>query len=154
MNVSKTDARPNPKTRVLDASLDATPSPMKKREELALRKRLRAARVRADKKVARGELVESDVRDEIAKVEEALRAAQKAYVKGVLRDSLAFAGAKMTRRVVGIAHVADLESIADPDVRAKCELAALACGRRLILEAYELSIDDVAAAAESLRAKF
>ena len=86
--------------------------------------------------------------------EEALRAAQKAYVKGVLRDSLAFAGAKMTRRVVGIAHVADLESIADPDVRAKCELAALACGRRLILEADELSIDDVAAAAESLRAKF
>jgi 5-methylthioribose kinase len=55
---------------------------------------------------------------------------------------------------VGIAHVADLESIADPDVRAKCELAALACGRRLILEADELSIDDVAAAAESLRAKF
>jgi hypothetical protein len=39
-------------------------------------------------------------------------------------------------------------------VRAKCELAALACGRRLILEADELSIDDVAAAAESLRAKF
>ena len=84
--------------------------------------------------------------------EDALRAVQKAYVKGVLRDSLAFAGAKMTRRIVGIAHVADLESIGDPDVRAKCELAALACARRLILEADELSIDDVAAVAESLRA--
>ena len=86
--------------------------------------------------------------------EDALRAAQKAYLKSVLRDSLAFAGAKMTRRIVGIAHVADLESIADPDVRSKCELAALACGRRLILEAEELSIDDVADAAESLRATF
>ena len=75
MNVSKTDARPNPKTRVLDASLDATPSPMKKREELALRKRLRAARVRADKKVARGELVESDVRAKSPRWEETLRAA-------------------------------------------------------------------------------
>ena len=84
--------------------------------------------------------------------EDALRAVQKAYMKGVLRDSLAFAGAKMTRRIVGIAHVADLESIEDPDVRAKCELAALACARRLILEADELSIDDVAAVAESLRA--
>ena len=86
--------------------------------------------------------------------EDALRAAQKAYLESVLRDSLAFAGAKMTRRVVGIAHVADLESIADPDVRSKCELAALACGRRLILEADELSIDDVVAAAQSLRATF
>ena len=57
------------------ASRAVTPSPMKKREELALRKRLRAARVRADKKVARGELVESDVREEIARVEETLRAA-------------------------------------------------------------------------------
>ena len=84
--------------------------------------------------------------------EDALRAVQKAYMKGVLRDSLAFAGAKMTRRIVGIAHVADMESIEDPDVRAKCELAALACARRLILEADELSIDDVAAVAESLRA--
>ena len=52
---------------------DAVPD--EEAEELALRKRLRAARVRADKKVARGELVESDVRDEIAKVEETLRAA-------------------------------------------------------------------------------
>ena len=47
-----------------------------------------------------------------------------------------------------------VESIADPDVRSKCELAALACGRRLILEADELSIDDVVAAAQSLRATF
>ena len=86
--------------------------------------------------------------------EDALCAVQKAYMKGVLRDSLAFAGAKMTRRIVGIAHVADMESIEDPDVRAKCELAALACARRLILEADELSIDDVAAVAESLRATF
>jgi 5-methylthioribose kinase len=85
--------------------------------------------------------------------EEALRATQKKYLSDVLRESLGYAGAKMTRRVVGIAHVADLESIEDPDIRAKCELAALACGRRLILEAGTLSIEDVKDIAESLRAK-
>ena len=94
VNVSKTDARPNPKTRVLDASLDATPSPMKKREELALRKRLRAARVRADKKVARGELVESDVRGEIAKVEETLRAAAYERKLAARRAELAAASSE------------------------------------------------------------
>ena len=59
----------------------------------------------------------------------------------------------MTRRIVGIAHVADLESIEDADRRAACEPAALACGRRLMLEAGGLSMEDVAAMAEELRAK-
>ena len=97
VTVSKTDARPDAKTRVnpkTDASLDATPSPMKKREELALRKRLRAARVRADKKVARGELVESDVRGEIAKVEETLRAAAYERKLAARRAALAAASSE------------------------------------------------------------
>ena len=70
----------------------------------------------------------------------------------VLKDSLGFAGAKMTRRIVGIAHVADMDSIQDADKRAACERRALKCGRRLMLEAGSLSIEDVVAAAEALRA--
>ena len=85
------DASPGNRTTSESASRAVTPSPMKKREELALRKRLRAARVRADKKVARGELVESDVRDEIAKVEEALRAA--AYERKLAARRAALAAA-------------------------------------------------------------
>jgi 5-methylthioribose kinase len=83
---------------------------------------------------------------------QALKAAQSKYLRDVLADSLGFAGAKMTRRVVGIAHVADLESITDQDVKAQCERAALKCGRRLIMEAFKLSIQDVKNVAESLRA--
>ena len=39
------------------------------------------------------------------------------FLRGVLEDSLGFAGAKMIRRVVGIAHVEDLDGIADADAR-------------------------------------
>ena len=39
------------------------------------------------------------------------------FLRVLLPDVLGFAGAVMTRRVVGIAHVADLDSIADQDVR-------------------------------------
>lgn len=82
----------------------------------------------------------------------ALAMHQEAYVADVLKDSLGFAGAKMTRRIVGIAHVADLDSIADEEKRAACELRALKCGRRLMLEAAKLSIEDVLAIAGELRA--
>ena len=57
----------------------------------------------------------------------------------------------MTRRIVGIAHVADMDSIADADVRAACERRALKCGRRLMLEAGALSVEDVVAMADELR---
>jgi len=73
-------------------------------------------------------------------------------MREVLTDSFGYAGAKMTRRIVGIAHVADLESIKDQDARAKCERRALACGRRFMLEAKGLSIEAAVAMAEELRA--
>jgi hypothetical protein len=58
---------------------NVAPSPLRKREELAIRKQLRATRVRLDKKVALSLLFEKDVRAEIGIVEEKLRAA--AYEK-------------------------------------------------------------------------
>ena len=47
----------------------------------------------------------------------ARQAAQAAFLHELLPDVLRFAGAVMIRRIVGIAHVADLDSIADANVR-------------------------------------
>jgi 5-methylthioribose kinase len=63
----------------------------------------------------------------------ALAAAQDRYMARLFEDTLGFAGAKMIRRVLGLAHVEDLESIEDPDTRATAESKVLAIGRKLIL---------------------
>ncbi|KAH7432190.1 hypothetical protein KP509_07G012500 [Ceratopteris richardii] len=59
-------------------------------------------------------------------------AAQEYFMKGIFADSLGFAAAKMIRRIVGIAHVEDLESIKNPDLRAKCERKALHAAKKLM----------------------
>ena len=46
-----------------------------------------------------------------------LQAAQSAFMADLWRDSVGFMGAVMIRRMVGIAHVAEMKSIQDPDVR-------------------------------------
>jgi len=53
-------------------------------------------------------------------------------MKEIFHDSLAFAGCKMIRRIVGFAHVADFDSIPDARVRADCESGALALARTLL----------------------
>ena len=63
----------------------------------------------------------------------ALAAARDRYMARLFEDTLGFAGAKMIRRVLGLAHVEDLESIEDPDTRATAESKVLAIGRKLIL---------------------
>jgi 5-methylthioribose kinase len=60
---------------------------------------------------------------------------QKEYLSSMLTDTLGFAGMKMLRRIVGIAHVEDLDSIEDEDVRALCERRGLAIAKTLIKEA-------------------
>lgn len=65
------------------------------------------------------------------------------------QDALGFAGAKMTRRIVGLAKVADMETIADETVKAACERRALSLARALIVERGELGT--VAAASERAR---
>ena len=55
------------------------------------------------------------------------------FMRSLYEDTLAFAGAKMIRRILGLAHVEDLESIADPDLRASAERKVLTLGRRLIM---------------------
>jgi len=70
----------------------------------------------------------------------------------VLEDSLGFSAAKMTRRVIGAAHVEDLESIANTDERAIYEKKVLTVARTLLLERKELTrIDAVTAVARNAR---
>ena len=51
--------------------------------------------------------------------------------------ALGFAGAEMLRRLIGISHVEDFETIADPDLRAAGEARALRLARRLVVAAPE-----------------
>ena len=77
--------------------------------------------------------------------------AQADFMKRLFADSLAFAGIKMIRRILGLAHVEDLESIADPARRAACERPALALARELVLGARSYAgIAEVTAAARSI----
>jgi 5-methylthioribose kinase len=62
----------------------------------------------------------------------------------VLQDAAGFAGCKMMRRVIGLAPVADLESIEDAAERAKAEKLALEVGKALVLRRRNLhSAEDV-----------
>jgi 5-methylthioribose kinase len=49
-------------------------------------------------------------------------------------DTLGFAGCKMIRRILGLAHVEDFESIENPEIRAACERRALEFGRELLVD--------------------
>lgn len=46
-----------------------------------------------------------------------LQAVQAAFFKEVELDAIGFAGAVIIRRILGIAHVVDFESIEDPAIR-------------------------------------
>jgi len=52
-------------------------------------------------------------------------------VAAIWRDSLGFAGVEMHRRILGLAHIAEFERIADEGLRAACEAKALRLGRFL-----------------------
>lgn len=59
-------------------------------------------------------------------------------------DTLGFAGCKMIRRILGLAHVEDFESIENTEIRAKCERRALEFGRELLINREKFkTISDV-----------
>lgn len=62
-------------------------------------------------------------------------AEKQRFMRKLLTDTIAFAGIKMIRRILGLAHTEDLESIKDPALRARCERKALTLARRLVLDA-------------------
>ncbi|MHB1629777.1 MAG: S-methyl-5-thioribose kinase, partial [Bacilli bacterium] len=66
------------------------------------------------------------------------------FLANLLQDSAGFGGAKMIRRVIGLAHVVDLESIGDHKDRATAERAVLHAGRDWVLRRHEFrSVDDL-----------
>ncbi|TPK33112.1 S-methyl-5-thioribose kinase [Mesorhizobium sp. B2-5-3] len=59
-------------------------------------------------------------------------------------DLLGFAGIEVHRRILGLAHNADFETIADEDLRATCEARALKFGRHIAVNRRHIhSIDEV-----------
>ena len=74
-----------------------------------------------------------------AEASEALLAERLAVIE---RDAIGFAGAKMARRILGLAHVEDLETIPEAE-RVPCEKRALAMARRLIVDRRNLGITDL-----------
>ncbi|KAL1219050.1 Methylthioribose kinase [Cardamine amara subsp. amara] len=66
--------------------------------------------------------------------DEVLKLVQENYMRNLLHDSLGFGAAKMIRRIVGVAHVEDFESIEEDKRRADCERSALEFGKMLLKE--------------------
>ena len=82
----------------------------------------------------------------------ALEVERQAFMARLFQDTLGFAAAKMIRRILGLAHVIDLEQIKDPDMRARCETRALYLARELMVNADRYrAIADVSAAARAMR---
>jgi len=55
------------------------------------------------------------------------------YMSRLFHDSLGFAASEMIRRILGLAHVADMAEIAEPKARAQCEARALHAARDLLV---------------------
>jgi len=70
--------------------------------------------------------------------EDASEVALTTFLTRLEQDAMGFAGAKMTRRILGLAGVADLEGIEPPALRAECERRALSLARALIVERGDL----------------
>lgn len=64
--------------------------------------------------------------------------ALSAVLRGIWVDAMGFAGVEMHRRVLGLAHVEDIEAIPDPARRIVAERRALALGRQLAVLRHAL----------------
>jgi 5-methylthioribose kinase len=75
---------------------------------------------------------------------------QDHYMQRLLQDTIGFAGSKMVRRIVGLAHVADIDRIPDASDRKRAQKIALAIGKQLIkLNRQAASIEQLIAIAHS-----
>lgn len=72
-------------------------------------------------------------------------------LQSIWTDMLGFAGVEMHRRILGLAHNADFETIGDANLRARCETKALKLGRHLAVNRRKIhSIAEINALAERL----
>jgi 5-methylthioribose kinase len=63
------------------------------------------------------------------------------FLQQAWHDAVGYCGAELIRRTIGLAHVADLDTIKDDAMRADCQRHALSLGQKLILTAPQ--IDDI-----------
>lgn len=78
---------------------------------------------------------------------------QEKFMKDLFHDTLGFGAAKMIRRIVGVAHVEDFESIKDDSKRATCERQALELAKLLLKERRNFQvITEVVSAIRKLHA--
>ena len=59
------------------------------------------------------------------------------YIQEIFEDALGYAGCKMIRRIYGLAHVNDIDSIGDIHIKEKVQNKALSFGRELIVKRKE-----------------
>ena len=59
------------------------------------------------------------------------------YIQEVFEDAMGYAGCKMIRRIYGLAHVSDIDSIVDKEAKEKVQNKALDLGRELIVKRKE-----------------
>ena len=57
----------------------------------------------------------------------------------IFDDMLGFAGIEMHRRILGLAHIAEFDTIEDPETRAPLEARSLRLGRALVLNRHRLA---------------
>lgn len=68
------------------------------------------------------------------------------FLKKVWTDALGFCGTELIRRSVGLSHVADIDTIADEEMRHECLRHAIALGKVLIVIAPRIdSVDELIA---------
>lgn len=71
---------------------------------------------------------------------------QDYFLKQLFQDTVGFTGAKMVRRIVGLAHVADIDKIEDGAARERAQRLALAIGTSFIRTNRQISsIDELLA---------
>jgi 5-methylthioribose kinase len=68
------------------------------------------------------------------------------FLKKVWTDAVGFCGTELIRRTVGLSHVADIDTIADEDMRHACQRHAIALGKALIVIAERIdNVDELIA---------
>jgi 5-methylthioribose kinase len=81
----------------------------------------------------------------------ALQDAEDRFLTRLFEDTLGFAGCKMIRRILGLAKVADIETIADPAIKAQAATKSLRLARDLVVRRdWFKSIRTVAALADDM----
>lgn len=84
----------------------------------------------------------SSFADEVARHWPAHQPWMHRFLSGVLADAARFAGAEMVRRIVGLAHVKDVDSL-PLALRSEVQARALAGGRALLLAAAVRTVDEL-----------